>query len=258
MALPSTVGGSAPARTLARGLALLEIVAASPGGAGVTEVAAACGLDKGTASRLLASLRDLGYLRQNASDQRYFLTGRVMRLARGFSDQLELRELARPFLVELRDQTTETVHIGVRESNHVVIVDYYEPNHDLRIAPSVGRSLPLHVTAMGRAVLAALPAYERAQTLQKLLTENENPDLVMDIGRIEVELEQAVTRGWAVVDRGDHVSRVGAAVLAASGEPVAGISVSGPSARVAQRVDEYGQLCHATARAISAELGYQI
>ncbi len=246
---------STAVRTLARGLLLLEAVAAAPGGVGVTELAETCGLDKGTTSRLLASLRDMGYLRQRPSDRRYLLTGRVMRLARGFVAQFELRELARPHLVRLRDLTNETVHLGVREGSRLVFLDQLETDHALRLASAIGQNLPLHVTAMGRAILAALPAAERDELLEKLLADDRHAELVVDLKQLRNELRTAEARGWATAERGDDVTRLGSAVLDATGAPVAALSVSGPAHRMAPRLAELGAHCRATAQAISIELG---
>lgn len=247
--------GSSPARTLARGMAVLEAVGAAPDGVGVTEVAARCHLDKGTTSRLLASLRRLGYVRQRSSDKRYLLTSRVLRLAVGFSAQFDLREVARPFLTALRDRTTETVHLAVREGLHLVYVDQLQPDQAVQVAMSIGNVLPLHVTAMGRAVLAALGPAEREEQLERLLPDKRYADFVVDLDQIRNELRDAERRGWATADRHDDVARVGAAVLDAAGRPVGAISISGPSYRVAPKLAELGADCRETARAISAELG---
>ena len=81
---------------------LLEAVSEERHGITVTELSRATGLEVSTTSRLVGSLCDFGYLAK-LPDRRIVLTGRVLRLTRGFQDQFDLRELARPMLRELRD-----------------------------------------------------------------------------------------------------------------------------------------------------------
>lgn len=259
MSLPRAVDDTKQAGpgsgTLIRGLALLEIVAASPQGAAVTDVAAQAGLDKGTASRLLATLRKQGYVRQRQSDRRYLLAGKVLLLARSYEGQLNLREAARSHLAALRDATEETVYLAVREGRQIVYVDQLEPDRPVRLASADGQSLPLHVTAMGRAILAAMPAHEADQLIDHLIADPHFDHFVVDLDHMRDEVEHARRTGWATVDRHDDVTRVGAAIIDVTGEPVGAISVAGPSYRMGDLIEICGDHCVRTAQAISAELG---
>lgn len=247
-------GGSAPSRTLGRGLALLEGVARKPNGAAVTDLAAATGLDKGTTSRLLGTLRQLGYVRQNPRDRRYLLAGKVLMLARGFDQQLNLVEIAHPVLRRLQEETSQTIYLAVREGDQVVYVDQHNPQTDIRLAHAVGRSLPLHVTAMGRAILAALPEDECERVLTSLLAATDAASFPVDITHARDEINHARAAGWATVDRYDEVVRIGAAIVDAGGEPVGAMSVAGPSFQMLPHIDELTTKCTAAAREISALL----
>ncbi|SDS45340.1 IclR family transcriptional regulator [Jiangella sp. DSM 45060] len=242
------------ARTLLRGLTLLEIVAAAPDGISVTAVAAAADLDKGTTSRLLSALRERGYVRQREKDRHYTLGGRAMRLTQAFQvSKAHLSDVAGPHLRALRDQTGETVHLAVREGDSVVYLDEYQPDRSLFVRSSVGRRLDLRVTAMGRAILAALTPHERAAVLARLAPEPvENH---ADLADLSTEIERAAAHGWATVNRHDDVIRLGAAITDASGEPVAAVTVSGPTYRVKDHRDELGSACVRTARLVSHDLG---
>jgi DNA-binding IclR family transcriptional regulator len=241
-------------RTIARAFALLEIVAAAPDGIAVKDIAVQAGLEKSTASRLLAALRELGYLRQRTSDRAYFLGGRVLTLAQGYKRQLNMREIARPHLQSLRDETGQTVHLAIRDEREVVYVDQFEPDGPLRLHSAVGRGLPLHVTAMGRAILAKLPPPEREDLLRRLTADGRFSGFVVDLDHVREEVERASREDWATVDRHDDLSRVGAAITDSAGRPVAAISVSGPSFTMNSRIREYASRCIESARAISAEL----
>jgi DNA-binding IclR family transcriptional regulator len=242
------------ARTLARGLALLEGVARQRSGASVTDLAAEAGIDKGTASRLLTTMRHLGYVRQNKRDRRYLLTGKVLMLARSYDRQLNLIGVARPVLTRLKQSTSQTIYLAVREGNHVLYVDQYDPESDIRLAHAVGRSLPLHVTAMGRAILAAMPEDECELLITELLKTPNPAGFPVDVEHARDEIARARQEGWATVDRFDDVTRIGAALIDASGEPVGAISVAGPAFLVGPHIDDYSRQCTEAAKEIGERL----
>lgn len=242
-------------RTLVRGITVLEAVASSPGGAGVTGIATTTALDKGTVSRLLATLRELGYVRQRDSDRQYELGSRCLWLAQEYRDtQEELTSVAQPFMIGLRDTTGETVHLAVREGVTMVFVAQEEPDRQIRVSSAIGRRLPMHRTAMGRAILASTTAESRDSLLRDIRADAERSGLPIDLSEIESDVDQAKARGWAAVDRHDDVTRIAAAIVNADGDPVAAITLSGPSYRMADRMDEFGAAVVATARDVSNAL----
>lgn len=225
-------------RTLVRGLSLLEIVAAQRGGIGVTEVAEAAELDKGTASRLLATLRDLGYVQQRGTDRRYVLGSRCLWLAHEYqASQEELTARAKPHLAALRDASGETVHLAIREGLHVVYVAQEEPDRSIRVRSAVGSKVPLYRTAMGRAILATMQDVEQLALLDQIRAEVDAAGDDVDFDDFRHDISEARTRGWAAVDHHDDVTRIAAAIVDAGGEPIAAITLSGPSYRLADQVE---------------------
>ena len=245
----------AGARTLVRGLSILEIVAENAEGIGVTEIAERSGLDKGTVSRLLATLRQMGYVHQRDADRRYTLGSRLLSIARGYDARGEsLRRVAQPHLANLRDSTQETVHLAVRTDYEVSFVAQELPDRAVRVRSAVGTSLPMHRTAMGRAILGALPVEERESMLEQVRRDAATRSEVVDLDALRAEASLAAERGWAAVDRQDEVIRLAAAILDPVGEPIAAITLSGPSYRAGGRVDELGAAVRETARKVSEEL----
>lgn len=242
-------------RTLVRGIRILEAVAASPGGIGVTEVAVSTELDKGTASRLLATLRELGYVRQREADRQYELGSRCLWLAQEYrAGQEELTGTAAPHIAALRDLTHETVHLAVREGLYMVFVAQEEPDRQIHVRSAVGNRLPLHRTAMGRAILALMPEGEREALLRAIRLDVEQAGGTVDFNEIDSDVAQASIRGWAAVDRHDDVTRIAAAIVDAKQQPIAAITLSGPSYRIADRTDELGAEVVRTARDVSEAL----
>lgn len=250
--------GSAPTRTLQRGLRILEILAtqARDDGLGVTEVATAVELDKATANRLLQTLSALGYAYKDPESKTYRLTGKLLGLSEVFQSNLEVPRRIRPFLTQLRNDTGQTVHFGVREGHSVVYLLKLESTASVVIASAIGQSMPMHTTSLGKAILAAMPDTDRETVLSGLTLDRRTKNSLVDIRDLRHDLELTRTRGYSIDNREneDDITCVGSALVDATGAVVGAISVSGPSYVVQDHVEEYGRLCQGTALTIRALL----
>jgi DNA-binding IclR family transcriptional regulator len=242
-------------RTLSRGLSILEVAAARPDGIGVTEIAATTGLDKGTVSRLLSTLRERGYVEQRGTDRRYVLGSRCQWLGLAYAARtVELATIAKPFLIALRDATQETVHLAVAEGAYVVFLAQEQPDRAIRVTSAVGSRLPMHRAAMGRAILAALQGRARDDLLRTLEDDAEARGEPFDSVELLQDVQEAAERGWAAVDRHDEVTRLASAIVDSRGIPIAALTVSGPSYRIDGRLEQLGREVTESARALSAAL----
>lgn len=238
-------------RTLARGIAVLETVAETRDGMTISDLARISGIDKSTTSRLVASLCDFGYLTR-LPDRRIVLTGRVLRLTRGFQDQFDLQKIARPALTDLRDRVGESVVLTIREGNFSVSIDQVDPEHNFRMVPHIGNTAPLDATAAGRAMLFALPAPEQHRILAATRDEPvEHPEVRLTARTLAQEADIARRQGYVWIRRTDDVERVAAVILDTLGAPLAAVSIYGPRYRMHDRLDELGKECKATADAVA-------
>ena len=257
MSANSNEAKQATTRTLLRGLTLLEMISEARDGATVTDLAAGAGLDKGTTSRLLSTLRDAGWAYQSPDDRRYRLAGKALSLSHDYTNRVDLRALAMPLLSELRDEWNETVHLGVIEGNEVVYVERLEPQATVQVVSIVGQRMPIASTAMGKAFLSALPVeeMERRAKEQELIRRTEHS--ITDPDEFLADLVKSGRRGYAV-DREENDTEiicVGSAVTDMTGRPIATISVSGPSYRMRKQVAAVGKSCAEAAASISVALG---
>lgn len=225
--------------TMLKGLSILEYIAAHSEPLAVGEVAAALRIEKSSVSRLLASLRTAGYVRQGR-DRRYQLTSKLLFLTRNFAPAEHLREVARHTALSLHREFDEAVHVASIDHGEIVFVDYLESPLAVRIQlPTV--PAPMHLTAIGRAALAAMPADVRGHALSHSLKVSGQVLSGSEVGELNTSLLETTRRGYCVYSPGDDVTRVAIAILNESGEPVGGISVSGPSYRIEARIPAIGR-----------------
>lgn len=242
-------------RTLARGLHLLELIGEAREGATVTELAAVSGLDKGTVSRLLATIRSAGWAVQSPTDRRYRLAGKALSLSHDNGNHVDVRVLARTQLNKLRERWNETVNLGIIEGHDVVYIEVVHSTAAVRVMSAfIGQRMPLTTTALGQAFLSRLPDSELKQLIPVLPG---TPNSPQQLAKIMSDLEATRQRGYAVDDELNQpeVVCVGAAVVDVGSIPVATLSVTGPAYRMRPRIAEIGASCVAAATAVSEALG---
>jgi len=192
-------------------------------------------LNKSTAYRFLAHLERAGYLvRDNAGA--YLLGPRLVHLGSGSTYQYTIRKVGRPILEALWRETGETVNLAVLDGREILYLDVIESPHNFRLVSQVGMRRPLHCTALGKAVLAWQSASFRDELLATTKFEKLTPHSITRSSELIAELGRIQRRGYALDDEEVELGArcVAAPVLDASGQVAAGVSVSGPTIRMAR------------------------
>lgn len=242
-------------RSFLRGLQVMEALAASPAPMRLTDIVAAVALDKATTLRLLNTLRVAGYVSQDGDQGRYALTERVWGLTRGYLGRRDIRQLARPHLERLREETGETVHLGVLASDQIVYIDKLESTQSVRLVSAVGQAGTLHTSGIGKAMLSFLPAEVAEELLASADLSARTATSMTDPDEIRAECARARERGYSVdlCENEDDVICAGAPILDGTGTPIAAISIAGPAFRMEGKLDEVGRSARDAAAAIGLE-----
>ncbi|MBN3761393.1 IclR family transcriptional regulator [Burkholderia sp. Ac-20365] len=156
------------ATTLARGLDILHCFTPRDSQLGNAELAARTGMTKATISRFTYTLTRLGYLRVNRMNNKFQLGSAVLSLGYPLLASLTVRQIARPSMKELADHIRGSVSLGMRDRLSVVYLESSRSSTPLGLPPDIGLSYPIVRTAMGRALLAALPADRREALLNEI------------------------------------------------------------------------------------------
>ena len=208
--------------------------------------------------RLISSLVELGYVSKDSSDH-YSLTLRMFTIGSRALGNVELLDVANPVAGMLRDQTGETVHIGILEGYRAVYVLKRESRYTIRMNSRVGRSIPLHCSAIGKILLSALPenevnAYIESEGLKRFTAKTicDSESLGKELGRIR-------ECGYAFDDE-EHeegIFCIAAPIRDTYGEVVAAMSLSTPTFRLDRDgIDELVAKVRSACDTISKVLGY--
>jgi DNA-binding IclR family transcriptional regulator len=157
---------------LARGLELLRCFGPGGGVLGNQELAARSGLPKATVSRLTYTLAKLGCLRKHPQTGKYQLDVGVLSFGYQMLSNLSIRSIAHPFMEELANHAKAAVAMAARDRLEMVYLDVVQGQANLTMRRQVGSSLPLHLSSVGRACLAAMPEDEREFILDHIRSRN--------------------------------------------------------------------------------------
>jgi IclR family acetate operon transcriptional repressor len=225
---PEARGGrsSAAGSALEKSMRVLEAVAAPGGPHRLAELTAAAAVPKSSTFRILASLVEQGFVRIEA-EHRYAPGPRLRVLAA----QVRGTEPAgvEQILAELRDATGQTVHLALHSGESITYVQKLENSEQaFRTASRVGLRMPLHCTAIGKSVLAHLPADEADALLATTGLPGRTPRTLTDAQALRTELAAVRARGYAVDDEENEpgIRCLGAPVLSPAGRPLGGVSVT--------------------------------
>lgn len=226
----------------------------------VSEMSAATGLHKSTTHRILMALEYNGLMGQNRENGKYHLGIKLFKLGHQAVARLNLRDMAKPYLKALMEETAETVHLAMLDDDQVLYLEKVEGPHALRMPSRIGRHIPTYCTSLGKAMLSCLEERDVRRILQRKRVKPYTPNTVRNIEELLEELEKTRRRGYATDNEEIELGLrcVGAPIRDYTGEMVGAISVAGPSARLRpERIPIIGNLVLRVAASISQQLGYE-
>jgi len=221
---------SAPGvRSLERAFELLEHLADAGGQLALTELAEVSGLPMPTIYRLMRTLVNRGYVRQEPS-KRYALGPRLIPL--GETSGRLLGSWAHPALTQLVDEVGETANMAILEGGEAVYVAQVPSRHSMRMFTEVGRRVHPHCTGVGKALLAQLPASVVSEIIARTGMPAYTAHTITEPAALMEELTLIRQRGYALDDEEQEIGVRCVAVPLTGTPTLAAISVSGPQGRL--------------------------
>jgi DNA-binding IclR family transcriptional regulator len=215
---------------LARGLEVLRAFSPAEPMLGNGEIAARTGLPKPTVSRLTHTLTRLGYLTYSDRLGKYQLGTPLLALGYAVLGSLGIRKVARPLMQALADQANANVALGSRDRLSMVYAECCRSDAAVTLRLELGSRIPIATTAMGRALLAALPEAERDYLMDRMARRDPETWPAIRAG-IERAVEDYRTRGFTLSAGDWHrdVNAVGVPLVPPDGSPVIAFNCGGPA-----------------------------
>lgn len=245
-------------QSIGRAFAILEQVARQRDGIGLAELSKTVGLHTSTAFHLVRTMVQLGYLAQEKDSRRYRIGSRLFTLAAGALDESALLGLATLALERLAAQTGESSHLAIRSGDEIVVVARTAGAGMLQLADRTGARRPAHATAIGKVLLAAMPAERLRGFLARGELRRFTDRTIVDRDALLRHLDEVRRDGIAFDDSefDVEVRCVAVPVHDFAGRVAGAIGISAPVWRLSlQSLQDKAPLVRAAATELSGELG---
>lgn len=241
-------------QVIGRAAMLLDVISQSTTPLSLKILAADTGLHPSTAFRILAALREVGYVERESAGH-YLLGRKLLKLAGRVRRGLDIRKEALDIMRELRDQLGETINLTVREGDKVIYVERVSAHRMMRVDQVVGSRAPLHVTAVGKLMLGELgdefvQAYAERTGLAAF-----TPHTITSVQALLDEVHAISEEHYALdnEEAEEGVGCIGTLIYDNTGAVVGGLSVSAP---IERRSNDWIPMLKNAAVRISERLGY--
>lgn len=243
-----------------KALLILKLLADKGKGMKLTEIADELDINKSTLHGIISTLRFHGFVDQDEKTQKYRLGLYLIDLGDITGKSLDIIQISSPIIDAVSAKVQETVHIGKLDSSKldVIYVNKKESKQSMRIFTSIGARNPSYCTGVGKVMLA----YSNNEVLENVLKsefQRYTDNTIIDKEAFRQRLKQYKTQGYAIDNEEYSIGLkcVAAPIFNFRGEPVYGISISGPTVRMTeQKIEECIEIIKNAANEISKKIGY--
>jgi IclR family transcriptional regulator, KDG regulon repressor len=227
----------------------------------ITEISERMQLHKSTVHSLLKTLQSRNYIEQNAENGKYRLGMKLFERGNLVIRSLDIRTISKKYLIDLSVKTGNTVHLVILDGKEGIYIDKVEGSSATVLYSRIGRRIPVHCSAVGKALVAHKNGVELNEILDGYLYKQHTPNTLTNESAFIAELEKVRSTGYAM-DREENepgITCLAVPIWDHSGSVVAAMSMSQHSASVNDdKMDHTVQMLKEAANKISIELGYEM
>lgn len=244
-------------KSLGRAIDVLEHLS-TLSGATLSELSGNLGQSPSTVYRVLVTLEGRGLVEFDAEAQLWRVGSQAFVIGVRYLRRTSLVDRATPILRQLMAETGETANLAVPRDGSVVFVNQAECHHSIRAFFPPGSASPMHASGIGKALLSEMNPAMLERVLGDGQLERFTDHTISDPDLLMIELERTRSRGFAIDDQEKNIGMrcIAAPVLNWTGDLVAGLSISGPIARIGDgEIPTLALAVMHAARELSAALG---
>lgn len=251
---------STTSKTVKKAFQLLEILGKTQP-ARASELARQLKLTRSNAHRLLSTLHEMGYI-EKRGDSKLHLSFKLFILGNTISMKNQLSDVAHPYMAQLAELSQENVNLAILYEGKALYIDKIESSHYLKLDQPVGRTDPLHCTALGKILLSGLSDSELEAFLKSTppfvaYTRHTITDPVL----LREVIRNVRKKGYAadVEEVSEGIHCMGVPIRGNEGRVIAALSISGPKIRLTKRrMEELKGPLMDTGLEISVKMGYEV
>ena len=249
-------------KSLEKALNLLEYFDESHEVWGLTELSKKSGVSKATLYRMFNTYEKQGFLQRidiQGKTNQYRLGLKFLEFGTLVSDRLEIKKIAYPYMMSLKNEINEDVQLILKDNNHAIYVEKIKCDHPVRLYTKIGRRATFNAGACPRAILSFLSDEEIEEIINAIDFIQYSQNTIMDQEALWKTIKIARQRGYTVShgEMEEQTVAIGAPIFNYTKEVVASISIAGPEQRFTEdKMDYLVEKTLETANKISKALGY--
>jgi IclR family KDG regulon transcriptional repressor len=223
-----------------------------------SEIVKQLALSRSNVYRLFSTLQEMGYVEKDF-DSKYNLSFKIFILGNTVLRRNQLSDVAHPYMARLAEKCGENVNLGVMYEQKVLYIEKIESPHYLKLDQPIGRTDPLHCTALGKALLLGLTDREIEAFLKSTKLIPYTKKTITDPELLVRVIRNVKKKGYSLdleeLNEGIHC--MGAPIRDVTRKVVAAISISAPAIRLTkQKMKKLGVPLIETSLEISKKMGY--
>ncbi len=245
--------------SLKTGFQILEHLSHYPRGRVLTDITESLKCPVSSAYRITMALEDMELVTRDPETKQIRLTNKLLQIGQMAITETNLVEHSLDVMRELRNKVEDTVLIGVREGNEVIVLDEAIGNRMFCFISKLGYRISVSCSAPGKTIIAFLPESEQAQIINSIQFIQYNERTITTKAGLRKELSNVVKNGYSFDDseQFEGIYCVGAPIFDRSGYPVSSVWVTGLMMNIKRKdIPEIGRVVRLHADRISARMGY--
>ncbi len=245
-------------QSIDRAFDILELLANNQEGITLSDLGRELCLHKSTVHRLLASLKERGYIEQTGKSGLYRLGLGFILLSSSYLNGIELKTESEPYLKELSRLLNQTVFLAILQENQVVYIDKYEQANSLRRYSIIGRRAPLYCTSLGKSLLLDKSDEDIIRLTADVPFNKRTVNTIPDIETLVIEIASSRGRGWTIDDQENEygVQCMAVPIFDYRGQIIAAISTAWNMEYQHRDFEEMARPVKEAAGIISGRLGW--
>ena len=247
-------------KSLEKGLNIISLLSRRGSPVKLEELVKISGVRKTSCFRILQTLTRSGFAVKDPVTCGYFIGPKMISIGMTALGSSGIRELALPFMKEIRKKTGTTVNLGILSGHDVIFVERLQSAHIVEANLHVGSRLPVHLSSMGKAILAYLPEAELEAVLKQICLEKKTEKTITSIAALKRELREIRKKGFALNDEELETGLFAIAVplLNHAGIAVASMNISFPLMRHSRKeaMEVFCPMVLDAGKEISAMMGF--
>ncbi len=219
--------------SLENALRLLDLFSGDESEIGITEIAEYLNIANSTAHRMVMSISAEGFLVKDKESNKYRLGASWLSLGNIVQNKIELYQVAFPFIQHLVQKSNETAQLSIISGTNIVYLCQIDSPHSVYLKTDVGMELPIHCTALGRAMLA----FKSEEKVQEIINEGLTAftsKTVTDVNKFRSILKEIKKQGYVICIEQFHEKRnsIAAPIRDSNGDVIAAVGIVGPIKRI--------------------------